>query len=275
MRPTDMNRRRFVKDSAIFAAGALLPLPAAAQAQWGAVHELSGEVLLNGRPMSRNSVIQAGQTISTGKDGRVWFTLAGDAFFLRPGSELRRASWRAPWKTTPTRKSRASSTSPPAPTPSKIRDRPRFCPTRAGRAAAEALVFVMGSQRRGRLSLRVRGIARPWILGGAPRQTGANRIQLNVAIARENVVLGLDQARVEATLPKMAALAVALVDVLRVKLKVAILRLEKALSLIVPALYHVNRGPGKHEARAPRHVPVNGHGARAVDRKRGLSLISF
>lgn len=84
-----MNRRRFVKDSAFLAAGALLPLPAAAQAPWGTIHELAGKVLLNGRPMARNSAVQAGQTITTGKDGRIWFTLAGDAFFLRPGSELR------------------------------------------------------------------------------------------------------------------------------------------------------------------------------------------
>lgn len=67
--------------------GALLPLPAAAQA--GIVHELSGEVRLNGFPMARNSAVYAGQTITTGHDGRIWFTLAGDAFFLRPGSELR------------------------------------------------------------------------------------------------------------------------------------------------------------------------------------------
>ncbi|HEX2199629.1 MAG TPA: hypothetical protein VHG88_13565 [Burkholderiales bacterium] len=84
-----MNRRRFVRYSAILGAGALLPLPAAAQAPFGAVHELSGQVLLNGRPMTRNSVIQPGQTVTTGGDGRVWFTVAGDAFFLRPGSELR------------------------------------------------------------------------------------------------------------------------------------------------------------------------------------------
>ncbi len=70
-------------------AGALLPLPGAGQAPFGAVHELSGQVLLNGRPMTRNSVIQPGQTVTTGGDGRVWFTVAGDAFFLRPGSELR------------------------------------------------------------------------------------------------------------------------------------------------------------------------------------------
>lgn len=81
------SRRRFVCRSAAVAAGALLPLPALAQ--WGVVHELSGEVLLNGTAMARNSAIRSGQTITTGRNGQVWFSVAGDAFFLRPGSELR------------------------------------------------------------------------------------------------------------------------------------------------------------------------------------------
>ena len=84
-----MNRRHFVRNSGLLAAGVLLPLAAGAQAPVGAVHELAGRVLLNGRPMERNSAIQPGQTIVTGSDGHIWFTLAGDAFFLRPGSELR------------------------------------------------------------------------------------------------------------------------------------------------------------------------------------------
>jgi hypothetical protein len=75
-------RRRFLAFS-----GALLPLPALAQAAM--VHELSGQVLLNGLPIARNSVIQPGQTVTTGRDGQIWFTLGGDAYFLRPGSELR------------------------------------------------------------------------------------------------------------------------------------------------------------------------------------------
>lgn len=80
-------RRRFLADCAVLGAGALLPLPAAAQS--GVVHELSGEVLLNGAPMARSAGIRAGQTISTGRNGRIWFSVAGDAYFLRPGSELR------------------------------------------------------------------------------------------------------------------------------------------------------------------------------------------
>jgi hypothetical protein len=86
-----MDRRHFVKNSAVLGAGVLLPLPASAQVPMGTVHELAGRVLLNGRPMAMNSVVQPGQTITTGSDGRIWFTLAGDAFFLRPGSELRLA----------------------------------------------------------------------------------------------------------------------------------------------------------------------------------------
>jgi hypothetical protein len=82
-----IDRRCFLAQGALLATGALLPLTAAAQ--WGVVHEISGRVLLNGRPMVRHHAIQPGHTIATGPDGRVWFSVAGDAFFLRPGSELR------------------------------------------------------------------------------------------------------------------------------------------------------------------------------------------
>jgi len=76
----------------VLAGGALLPLPAAAE---GEVRELSGDVRLNGYPMARNSRIFADQTVSTGVDGNVWFVFGGDAFFLRPRSELRLRSSRA------------------------------------------------------------------------------------------------------------------------------------------------------------------------------------
>ena len=70
-------------------AGALLPLPAAAQAPFGVVRELVGDVTLNDFPLTRNSALQAGQTIRTGADGRVWFSIGGDAYFLRPNSAMR------------------------------------------------------------------------------------------------------------------------------------------------------------------------------------------
>ena len=77
-------RRHFLATLAV-----LLPLPAAAQTAWGVVHELVGEVTLDGVPLTRNAALQAGQTIRTGTDGRVWFSIGADAYFLRPNSRLR------------------------------------------------------------------------------------------------------------------------------------------------------------------------------------------
>jgi hypothetical protein len=70
-------------------ASVLLALPAAAQAPFGVVHELVGDVTLNDVPLTRQSALQAGQTIRTGASGRVWFSIGADAYFLRPNSRLR------------------------------------------------------------------------------------------------------------------------------------------------------------------------------------------
>ena len=69
--------------------GVLLPLPAAAQTSWGVVHQLVGDVTIDNVPLTRNAALQAGQTIRTGADGRVWFSIGSDAYFLRPNSRLR------------------------------------------------------------------------------------------------------------------------------------------------------------------------------------------
>lgn len=66
-----------------------LPLSALAQAPWGQVRELRGDVTLNDVPLRRDSALQAGQTIRTGADGRVWFSIGADAYFLRPNSRMR------------------------------------------------------------------------------------------------------------------------------------------------------------------------------------------
>jgi hypothetical protein len=68
---------------------ALLPLPAYAQAQWGVVRDLIGDVTLNGFPVTRQTALQPGQTLVTGRDGNIRFTIGSDAFFLRPNSRLR------------------------------------------------------------------------------------------------------------------------------------------------------------------------------------------
>jgi hypothetical protein len=91
MRP---ERRSFLAGSAALAAGALLPLAAAGQS--GEVRELSGEVFLNGYPMAANSALRVGHTVTTGRNSRIWFTLGGDAYFLRPDSELRLQSSEPP-----------------------------------------------------------------------------------------------------------------------------------------------------------------------------------
>jgi len=80
-----ISRRRFVAALG----GTLLPLPASAQSRVGVIHELSGDVTLNGFAATRRSALQAGLTIATGADGHARFTVGNDAFFLRPNSRMR------------------------------------------------------------------------------------------------------------------------------------------------------------------------------------------
>ena len=79
-----MNRRRFLLTAAI-----ALPLPARAEPPLGVVRQLSGEVYLSGHRMTRNGALQPGQTIQTGDDGALWFTVGEDAFLVRPRSRVR------------------------------------------------------------------------------------------------------------------------------------------------------------------------------------------
>lgn len=84
-----MRRREFVLTAASLATAALWLNPARAQSQ-GASNLVSrqGEVLLNGRPLANDGVIQTGDTVATGPDGRVAFSIGNDAFLLRPGTTL-------------------------------------------------------------------------------------------------------------------------------------------------------------------------------------------
>jgi hypothetical protein len=84
------SRRRFLGAMT----GALLAAPAGAQRLFGMVREVTGDVTLNQVRLARTSMLEAGQTLRTGADGRVWFTLGDDAYFLRPQSELRLDAWR-------------------------------------------------------------------------------------------------------------------------------------------------------------------------------------
>lgn len=80
-----LSRRHFL----VAAGTALVPLPGSAQSPWGVVRDLVGDVTLNGFHVSRQTALQPGQTLATGADGHIRFTVRNDAFFLRPNSRLR------------------------------------------------------------------------------------------------------------------------------------------------------------------------------------------
>lgn len=79
-----MNRRRFLLTASI-----ALPARAFAEPPLGMVRQLSGEAYLSGHRMARNTALQPGQTVDTGPDGELWFTVGEDAFLVRPNSRVR------------------------------------------------------------------------------------------------------------------------------------------------------------------------------------------
>lgn len=79
-----MNRRRF-----LVAASIALPARAFAEPPLGVVREISGEAYLGGHRIVRNTALQPGQTVATGPDARLWFTVGEDAFLVRPNSRVR------------------------------------------------------------------------------------------------------------------------------------------------------------------------------------------
>ena len=84
------SRRRFLAGLS----AALLTTPVRAQKLFGVVHEVSGEVTVNEVRLTHLGVLEAGQTLRTGADGRILFSLGGDAYLLRPNSQLRLEAWR-------------------------------------------------------------------------------------------------------------------------------------------------------------------------------------
>lgn len=84
------SRRRFI------AAATLTLLGPAARGQRliGVMHEVAGDVTVNDVRLTHLGVLQAGQTLRTGADGRILFSLGADAYFLRANSELRLDAWR-------------------------------------------------------------------------------------------------------------------------------------------------------------------------------------
>ena len=83
--PDPMNSRRdFLLRSA--ACGTALLLPATSHA--GRLHEIDGEVTVNGRLASRANEIRALDVVRTGRSGRLVLVMGKDAFLIRANSEV-------------------------------------------------------------------------------------------------------------------------------------------------------------------------------------------
>lgn len=82
-----LNRRGFLAGSAAALAGVLLPLTA--EAEESSIHDLRGDVRVNGKPIDKSAVIRAGDSVVTTSSGYVVFVIGQDAFMLRERSELR------------------------------------------------------------------------------------------------------------------------------------------------------------------------------------------
>jgi len=85
-------RRRFLRNGAVLAAipCGLSWLDAFGQTSTAdQIHDLRGDVRLNGRAYERGTPIRVGDTVSTGSNGWIVFTMGRDALFLRSRSELR------------------------------------------------------------------------------------------------------------------------------------------------------------------------------------------
>ena len=84
-----LGRRAFVR---ALGAGPVLALlaPLAARGQTAdPVHDLKGDVRINGQPADWKSVIRPGDTVVTGRNGYIVFVVGQDAFMLRERSELK------------------------------------------------------------------------------------------------------------------------------------------------------------------------------------------
>ncbi len=81
-----LGRRRFLSASAAGVTGLMLPWTAHAADK--PVHDLRGNVKINGQPATYDSIIYPGDTVTTGSDGYIVFIVGSSAFMLRSRSEL-------------------------------------------------------------------------------------------------------------------------------------------------------------------------------------------
>jgi hypothetical protein len=82
-------RRNFLLGGVALAAGLAAPAGWTQGKGGPSVRALKGAVRVNGERATNSVPIKAGDTVTSGADGRISFVLGGDAFFLRENSELK------------------------------------------------------------------------------------------------------------------------------------------------------------------------------------------
>ena len=85
MNSNNLSRRRFMQTSAAIGCGLLIP----GIAQAANVHELSGRVYINRELATKSSVIKSGDLVTTSHNGRISFSIDGDAFLLKERTSVR------------------------------------------------------------------------------------------------------------------------------------------------------------------------------------------
>jgi hypothetical protein len=85
MRSLNISRRKFLQGTAGIGCGLLIP----GIAQAANVHELSGKVYINNELATLDSVIRSGDLVTTSHNGRISFSIDGDAFLLKERTSLK------------------------------------------------------------------------------------------------------------------------------------------------------------------------------------------
>lgn len=84
MNDFSLDRRKFITTSLVVAGAILVPI----NARCNEIQEITGTVFVNGRRADETTIIKPGDSVVTGPDGRVTFTVGKDGFMLRPGTRL-------------------------------------------------------------------------------------------------------------------------------------------------------------------------------------------
>ncbi|HIF51159.1 MAG TPA: hypothetical protein EYQ42_06515 [Thiotrichaceae bacterium] len=80
-----ISRRKFIQSSAAIGCGLMLPGMATA----ANIQELHGTVYINNEVATQGSMIRAGDLVTTSHNGRISFSIDGDAFLLKERTSLR------------------------------------------------------------------------------------------------------------------------------------------------------------------------------------------